>query len=201
MTVRTITIGTTEGDESEITSGLTAGDQIVMTGVDKLQEGSKVCPRFEQRSDDRRMEVTMTLHESVPYFHSSARRDVSADGGRHAHGHRGVSAVAGFSSARGRLSNHSGRDVLSRREPGCHGVVSHCAARTPVRPGAWSAANDIDQFAGQFRHHAAIQSQSEYRCRFAGSAAIHQRVGNLPARRPAGSSGLQQNESRRCARV
>jgi len=42
VTVRTITLGTTEGDESEITSGLTAGDVIVMTGVDKLQEGSKV---------------------------------------------------------------------------------------------------------------------------------------------------------------
>jgi multidrug efflux system membrane fusion protein len=42
VTVKTITVGTTEGDNSEITSGLKAGDQVVMTGVDKLQEGSKV---------------------------------------------------------------------------------------------------------------------------------------------------------------
>jgi multidrug efflux system membrane fusion protein len=42
VTVRKITIGTTEGDQSEITSGLNAGDAVVMTGVDKLQEGSKV---------------------------------------------------------------------------------------------------------------------------------------------------------------
>jgi multidrug efflux system membrane fusion protein len=41
-TVRTITIGTTEGEDAEVTSGLAAGDSVVMTGVDKLQEGSKV---------------------------------------------------------------------------------------------------------------------------------------------------------------
>ena len=42
VTVRTITIGTSEGDESEVTSGLVPGEEVVMTGVDKLQEGSKV---------------------------------------------------------------------------------------------------------------------------------------------------------------
>jgi multidrug efflux system membrane fusion protein len=42
VTVRPITIGTTEGDDSEITSGLTPGEVLVITGVDKLQEGSKV---------------------------------------------------------------------------------------------------------------------------------------------------------------
>jgi membrane fusion protein, multidrug efflux system len=42
VTVRPISVGTTEGEQSEITSGLSAGDVAVMTGVDKLQEGSKV---------------------------------------------------------------------------------------------------------------------------------------------------------------
>jgi multidrug efflux system membrane fusion protein len=42
VTVRNITIGTVEGESSEITSGLAAGDVAVMTGADKLQEGSKV---------------------------------------------------------------------------------------------------------------------------------------------------------------
>jgi multidrug efflux system membrane fusion protein len=46
VTVRTITIGTSEGDESEITSGLAPGDFAVMTGVDRLQEGTKV--RFQK---------------------------------------------------------------------------------------------------------------------------------------------------------
>jgi multidrug efflux system membrane fusion protein len=42
VTVRQIVIGTTEGDDSEVTSGLAPGEVVVMTGVDKLQEGSKV---------------------------------------------------------------------------------------------------------------------------------------------------------------
>jgi len=46
VTVRTITLGTTEGDDSEVTSGLKPGDEVVMTGVDRLQEGTKV--RFQK---------------------------------------------------------------------------------------------------------------------------------------------------------
>ncbi len=42
VTVRNITIGTADGGETEITSGLAPGDEIVVTGVDKLQEGVKV---------------------------------------------------------------------------------------------------------------------------------------------------------------
>ena len=45
-TIRDITIGTVEGDESEVTSGLAPGDDVVMTGVDRLQEGTKV--RFQK---------------------------------------------------------------------------------------------------------------------------------------------------------
>jgi len=42
VTIRKVTLGTTEGDITEITSGLDPDDVIVMTGVDKLQEGSRV---------------------------------------------------------------------------------------------------------------------------------------------------------------
>jgi len=42
VTVRNITLGTSEGDDSEVTDGLAVGEQVVMTGVDKLQEGTKV---------------------------------------------------------------------------------------------------------------------------------------------------------------
>jgi len=45
VTVRAVTIGTTEGDDSEVTSGLLPGEVVVMTGVDKLQEGSKVSAK------------------------------------------------------------------------------------------------------------------------------------------------------------
>jgi multidrug efflux system membrane fusion protein len=46
VTVRPITIGTTEGDDSEVTAGLTPGEVVIMTGVDKLQEGSKVTAQI-----------------------------------------------------------------------------------------------------------------------------------------------------------
>ena len=42
VTVRPIVIGTTEGDDSEVTNGLVEGEVVVLTGVDKLQEGTKV---------------------------------------------------------------------------------------------------------------------------------------------------------------
>jgi len=40
--VRPVTVGTTEGDESEITAGLEPGDSVVTVGVDRLEEGGKV---------------------------------------------------------------------------------------------------------------------------------------------------------------
>ena len=42
VSVRNITVGTTEGDNAEITAGVEPGDEVVMTGVDKLTEGVKV---------------------------------------------------------------------------------------------------------------------------------------------------------------
>ena len=42
VTVRQVTLGVTEGDKTEITSGLNPSDVVVMTGVDELQEGSQV---------------------------------------------------------------------------------------------------------------------------------------------------------------
>src|SRR5215831_3578789 len=42
VTLRNVTVGTTEGGQSEITSGLQPGDTVVITGVDKLIEGSTV---------------------------------------------------------------------------------------------------------------------------------------------------------------
>jgi multidrug efflux system membrane fusion protein len=42
VTVRQITVGVTEGDDTEITGGIEPGDVVVMTGVDKLQEGTQV---------------------------------------------------------------------------------------------------------------------------------------------------------------
>jgi multidrug efflux system membrane fusion protein len=46
VTVRPVTLGTTEGDDAEVTAGLTPGEVVVMTGVDKLQEGTKVAAQI-----------------------------------------------------------------------------------------------------------------------------------------------------------
>ena len=46
VTVCQIVIGTTEGNDSEVTSGLAPGEVVVMTGVDKLQEGTKVTAQI-----------------------------------------------------------------------------------------------------------------------------------------------------------
>lgn len=42
VTVRNVTTGTEEGQQSEITSGIEPGDTVIMTGVDKLNEGMRV---------------------------------------------------------------------------------------------------------------------------------------------------------------
>jgi multidrug efflux system membrane fusion protein len=50
VTIRQITQGVTEGDNTEVTSGVAPGDVMVMTGVDKLAEGSPVTV---QMADDQ----------------------------------------------------------------------------------------------------------------------------------------------------
>jgi multidrug efflux system membrane fusion protein len=47
-------LGTTEGNETEVTSGVSPGDTVVMTGVDRLQEGSKVNAQIEGATDAQR---------------------------------------------------------------------------------------------------------------------------------------------------
>jgi multidrug efflux system membrane fusion protein len=42
VTVRQVKLGTSDDNNTEITSGVTEGEVVVLTGVDKLQEGSKV---------------------------------------------------------------------------------------------------------------------------------------------------------------
>jgi membrane fusion protein, multidrug efflux system len=42
VNVRPVTVGTTEGDQSEITAGVEPGDVVVTVGVDRLEEGQKV---------------------------------------------------------------------------------------------------------------------------------------------------------------
>lgn len=52
--MRTITIGTTEGDNVEITKGLKTGETVVIEGQDKLVDGSKVDARSPGEKTRRR---------------------------------------------------------------------------------------------------------------------------------------------------
>ncbi len=48
VTLRPVALGATEGDATEISSGLAPGEMAVMTGVDRLQEGSKVMVHLNE---------------------------------------------------------------------------------------------------------------------------------------------------------
>jgi len=50
VSVRQVTEGVTEGGNTEITGGIAPGEVLVMTGVDKLQEGTPVTV---QMADDQ----------------------------------------------------------------------------------------------------------------------------------------------------
>ena len=47
VAIKPITIGVTAGDDTEVTSGLAPDTVVVMTGVDKLQEGQKVVVHMD----------------------------------------------------------------------------------------------------------------------------------------------------------
>ena len=47
VSVRNIELGTTNGDETEVTKGLNPGDEVVLSGVDKLTEGTRVAAQFQ----------------------------------------------------------------------------------------------------------------------------------------------------------
>jgi multidrug efflux system membrane fusion protein len=65
VTVRPITIGTTEGNDSEVASGLAPGEVVVMTGVDKLQEGSKVATQIPAANSPASPSVSPSVNRSA----------------------------------------------------------------------------------------------------------------------------------------
>ena len=165
-----------------------------MTGVDKLQEGSKVEDTKVRREEFQREFMSPSRIFILRPIATSLLMVGHSAGGR-----GGIQAVAGFSAAGGGLSHHSGHHLLSRRQPGRDGVVGHGSPGAPVRPGAGAPADDLDQLRRQLHHHLTVQPQPEYRRGGAGSAAVDQCGGNLPASRPSHAAHLQQEQSCRCA--
>jgi multidrug efflux system membrane fusion protein len=71
--VRQVTLGTTEGNDSEITSGMTPGEVVVMTGVDKLQEGTKVNAQLPSTKP-----ANSSANPSTPASIPAAKKGVKA---------------------------------------------------------------------------------------------------------------------------
>ena len=184
VTVRQITVGVTEGDDTEITSGLAPGDVLVMTGVDKLQEGTQVNVQMADQQAARRRQGRREAEVSPsrtfilrPVATSLLMVGILLAGGV-AYKQLPVSALPEV--------DYPTIQVITfypGASPGRDGVLGHRAARAPVRPGARPAADDLHQLRRQLGHHPAIQPQPEHRRRRAGSAAVHQRLRNVSARR------------------
>src|SRR6267154_3620294 len=101
-------------------------------------------------------------NESIEAVYFAAGRHHIADGGNFAGGLRRVPAIACFGVAASRLSDHTGTNVLSRRQPGCDGLVGYGAAGASVWPSAGSESNDLDELVRQLDYHAAVRSRSEH---------------------------------------
>jgi multidrug efflux system membrane fusion protein len=62
VSVRTVTVGTTNAEESEIVSGVAPDEVVVIQGVDKLQEGSRVTTQMQ---GDGSMNVSRDANSKV----------------------------------------------------------------------------------------------------------------------------------------
>ena len=223
VAVRKVTTGPADAKNTVILSGLTAGENVVIDGVDRLRDGAKVvvrngggaaasapadasgaAPRQQarartrarraERRPERRRRRRRRLRrrdssggargdEPVPPLHRTAGRDDAADV-RHPDGRRRrLSLPAAVGAARGRLSDHPGADLLSRREPGGDDLVGDGAAGAPVRPDAEPDADDVAEFGRLLGHHPALRPRHRPRHRRAGGAGGDQRRGQ-PAARP-----------------
>src|ERR1700756_302170 len=100
--------------------------------------------------------------ESLAAVYSAARCNHAPDGRRDSGGTGGLPPVASFRASAGGLPHHSGADVLSRRQPGCDGLLGYRAARTQLRANPRLVADDLDEFLWKLSHHPAIQSGFEY---------------------------------------
>jgi multidrug efflux system membrane fusion protein len=84
VTVRQITQGTVEGDDTEVTSGLNPGDTVVMTGIDKLAEGSKVLAHVSSESHESGPEVQVlspARNLQRPATHTNDPHSIQGAGG------------------------------------------------------------------------------------------------------------------------
>ncbi len=113
--------------------------------------------RIAARKTTVRNKTTDRSNESVATVHHAAGCDHAADDRHHAVRPAGVPIPAGRRPARGRLPDHSGADLLSRRQPRRDDVVGDRAAGGAVRPDAEPQPDEFDQFGRRVGDHAAVR--------------------------------------------
>ena len=111
----------------------------------------------------------------------------------------GLQLPAAVGPAGGRLPDHPGADLLSRRQPRGDDLVGHRAAGAPVRPDAGPEPDVVDQLGRRLGHHPAVRPRPQPRRRRAGGAGGDQRRRQPAAGRPAGAADLRQGQPGRRA--
>src|SRR5580698_4881087 len=102
------------------------------------------------------------LDESVPAVYFTASRNHPPDDRGAAGWLRRLPPASRVRASSGGLSHDSGSDLLTRRQPRCHGFFRHRPAGAPVRPNPRLEPDDLHEFLWQLHHHASIQSRSQH---------------------------------------
>jgi Cu/Ag efflux pump CusA len=135
--MRPVKPGPSEGESTAIESGLKAGEQVVIDGVDRLREGAKVqvadkrgaapgssapgrddsAKKGGDDSAKKGKRSAKKADEPVPAVHPSPGRDFAVDGRDPALGHSRVPHAADLRAAGDRLPDDPGGDVLPGASP------------------------------------------------------------------------------------
>ena len=94
---------TVNDDVAIVTKGLALGEQVVVDGQSRLDDGTRVDVRTARPAASA---GGLDADEYLGSFYPPADRDVAVDGGVGSGRDRGVSAVAGRAAAASRLSDH-----------------------------------------------------------------------------------------------
>src|SRR5207244_1365614 len=163
--------------------------RLTMSPHETAEAAVKVVVPVDEAGED---EARGRANEYLQTVHRSSGSDVAPDDGGAACRRRRVSATAGLRIAAGRLSDDSGRDVLSRREPRSDVVFGDGAARASIRAGTRLEADDVDQFVRMLRYHASVRAGSHHRYCRAGGSGCNQCQRHIPASRTSQSAHIQQ---------
>src|SRR5690348_16154815 len=147
----------------------------------------------------RRPDIGQSLNESLSYIYFAAGGHDLADGRDHAGGPLRLPLSAALGLARGRLSDHSGPDLLSGRQSRRDGLIGYRPARSAVRPNAGPQPDVLDELCRRLGHHPAVQPRPQPRRGRARGPGGDQRGGQSPTIRSAGATDLRQGQSRRRA--